>query len=337
MKKNILMIFLILLVVSLAACSGATEADTAESPGAEEATGKAAVILTGPHEDFNWNQGGYNGAKALEAQGYEVAISENISDTDVEGVLRQYAEDGYDFIHGHSFSYQDAVFKVAAEYPEVNFMWGGGINRTADNVADFALPWYEPAYAIGIIAGHMSETGVLGAIHGFDIPDCHAQGEAMLAGALTVNPDATLIHTAVGDWLDVAKAKEAALSQADAGVDFWLPCGEGPALGALAAAQEAGGYISGQISDMTEAGPDVVLVSLIHDMEPALSQAMEDTMNGTFDNPFYDFRLAEGATYITYNEALKDQIPAEAIQAVEDALEAIKSGDLVVDYVSGLD
>ena len=44
----------------------------------------------------------------------------------------------------------------------------------------------------------MSKSGVLGALYGFDIPVCHAMGEALLAGAKTVNPKATLIQTAVG-------------------------------------------------------------------------------------------------------------------------------------------
>lgn len=317
---------LIVLALLLTSCG------TTAVPEEEEKVWKAAVILTGPHDDYSWNQAGWDGAKALEAKGYEVAISENVADADVARVIRQYAEEGYDFIDGHSFSYQDAIFEVAAEYPEINFMWAGGINRTAENVADFALPWYLAAYPMGIIAGHMSETGVVGAIHGFDIPDCHAQGEAFLDGAKTVNPDAQLIHTAVGDWLDVAKAKEAALAMADAGVDFWITCGEGPALGALAAAQEVGGYVAGDISDMSPAGPDVVLLSLIHDMEPVLTAAMEDTVAGTFDNPFYNFSVAEGAIYLKYNDALKDQIPAEALEAADAAFEAIKSGDLVVEF-----
>ena len=110
----------------------------------------------------------------------------------------------------HSFSYQDAVFEVAAEAPKTNFAWAGGIGQTAANVSDYDQPFYEPAYLVGILAGHVSQSGHLGALYGFDIPVCHAMGEAMLAGAKTVNPEATLTVTAVGDWGDVSAAKEAA-------------------------------------------------------------------------------------------------------------------------------
>ena len=67
-------------------------------------------------------------------------------------------------------------------------------------------------------------------------------GEAFLAGAQLVNPDAKLPTTAVGVWEDVAAAKEPALAQADAGVDFWIECGENPALGAIESAKERCGY-----------------------------------------------------------------------------------------------
>ena len=93
-------------------------------------------------------------------------------------------------------------------------------------------------------------------------------GEALLAGAKTVNPNAKLITTAVGDWVDVAKAKEAALAQKDAGVDFWIECGEGPALGAIEAAKEKGGYVTGYVGDMTVSGPTVVLINLVWNLEP---------------------------------------------------------------------
>ena len=210
-----------------------------------ESKGKIAAVLTGPPDDNSWNEAALIALQALEKEGYTIAYSESIADADAARVLREYADQGFQMIVGHSFGYQDAVFQVASEYPDINFAWAGAINRTAKNVADYDQPFYEPAYLVGIIAGYVSAEGKLGSLYGFDIPACHAMGEAMLAGAKTVNPDATLTVTAVGDWIDVAKAKEAAPAQADAGVDFWLECGEGPALGTIEAANERGGYATG--------------------------------------------------------------------------------------------
>jgi len=158
-------------------------------------------------------------------------------------------------------------------------------------------------------------------------------GVALLEGAKTVNPDIQLVTTAVGDWIDVAKAKEAALAQADAGVDFWLECGEGPALGAIAAAQEVGGYVTGYTGDMTENGPEVVLINLIWDLEPIFSDMLEMTLDGTFDNPVMTYGAPEGAIYFTLNEGLADVIPADALTAANEAMEKIVSGELVIEFV----
>lgn len=294
---------------------------------------KFAVITSGPRDDNSWNEAAYLGATALEAEGIQVSFSERIAEGDELRILRELADQGFDMIVAHGFGYQDGVFEVAAEYPDTNFAWAGGINRTAENVADYDQPFYEAAYPIGVIAGYVSQTGNLGYLAGFDVPVCHAMGVTFLAGARTVNPDAQLVATVVGSWEDVAAGKEAALAQADAGVDFWIECGEGPSLGAIEAAKEVGGWVTSYVGDMTENGPDVVLVNLIWNLEPLYAQMMQDTLDGTFDNPFYKFGVAKGAMLYTYNEALKDNIPDEAIAAADQAMEEIASGALEVPFV----
>ncbi len=295
--------------------------------------GSFAVVLTGPWQDHSWNEAGYLAVQELGKQGVKVAFSENVQPADAARVLRQYADQGYEMIVAHSFSFQDATFQVAAEYPKTNFAWGGGIQKMAKNVADYDQPFYEAAYPIGVIAGHMSKSGVLGALYGDDIPVCHGMGEAFLAGAKTVNPNAKLIMTAVGDWVDVAKGKEAALAQADAGVDYWIECGEGPALGAIEAAKERGGYVTGYVGDMSEQGPTVVLVNLTWNLVPMFTKMLEDTHNGTFNAPWYRYGVADGAMVLKYNPALKSKIPADVVAAADKAMADIKAGTVKVQFV----
>jgi simple sugar transport system substrate-binding protein/basic membrane protein A len=298
------------------------------------ATGDSlAVILTGPHNDDSWNQSAYDAAKTLEAKGVKVAISENIAEGDVEKVLREYVAQGFKMIIAHSFGYQDGVFKVALDATGVNFAWAGGIQKTAANVADYDQPFYQAVYPVGIIAAKMSKTGKLGAVYGFDIPVCHSMGEALLQGAKSVNPNATLTVTAVGDWVDVSKAKAAALAQADAGVDFWIECGEGPALGTIKAAEERGGYATGYVNDMSKDGPTTILTSIVWNMEPIFQKMLDDTRTGKFNNPWYVYGVKEGGMLYSINPALKDKIPADVIAAAEKAMADIKAGTLTVTYV----
>jgi basic membrane protein A len=311
---------------------GAAEEEMAEEEPMEEVS--VALILIGPKDDNSWAEAAYTALQGLEEQGIKTAYSESVADADVARVMREYVDEGYDIIIAHSFSYQDATFEVAAEAPDVNFAWAGGINQTAKNVGDYEQPFYEPAYLVGIIAGYVSESGNLGALYGFDIPACHSMGEAMLAGAQTVNPDATLTAGAVGDWGDVAAAKEAALAQADtAGVDYWVGCGEGPTLGTIEAAKEVGGYATGYVGDMSSLGPDVVLTSIVWNMTPIFQTMYDKTVDGTFDNEWLAFGVADGALDIAINPDLADVIPQEALDAVEEAKAAITDGSLKVPFI----
>jgi simple sugar transport system substrate-binding protein/basic membrane protein A len=203
----------------------------------------------------------------------------------------------------------------------------------AKNVADYDQPFYEAAYPIGVLAGKLSKTGKLGALYGFDIPVCHGMGEALLAGAKTVNPKAQLITTAVGDWVDVAKAKQAALAQADAGVDYWIECGEGPALGAIEAAKERGGYVTGYVGDMSGVGPNNVVVSLVWNLEPMFQKMLDETKAGKFNAPYYRYGIAEGALQLKFNDKLKDKVPADVMKTVEQTMADIKAGKVKVEFV----
>jgi simple sugar transport system substrate-binding protein/basic membrane protein A len=353
MKKLYFQIGLVLLlgVLILAACAPQAApapqqpAAQEEQPAAEEAVpaaeevpaeaggGKFGLVLSGPIDDNSWNEAAYIAMKALEADGVDVTFAERVAYADGARVLRELADAGYPMIVAHSFGYQDGVFEVGEEFPETNLAWAGGIERTAKNVADYDQPFYQAAYLVGIIAGHVSESGKLGAVYGFDIPVCHAMGEALLAGAKTVNPESTLTFAAAGDWYDAAKAKEAALAQAETGVDYWVSCGEGPTLGTFEAAKEAGGYTTGYVGDMTESGPEVVLTNIVWNLEPMFRDMLQQTQDGTFDAPYYRYGIKEGALDISINPGLADKIPAEALEQVEATKAQIQSGEFEVPFV----
>jgi simple sugar transport system substrate-binding protein/basic membrane protein A len=303
-------------------------------PGAAQERPSMALVLIGPKDDNSWADAAYRALEAEAARGSRTAFAESVADADVARVMRDYVDQGFATIVAHSFSYQDAVFEVAAEAPKTNFAWAGGIGQTAANVSDYDQPFYEPAYLVGILAGHVSRSGHLGALYGFDIPVCHAMGEAMLAGAKTVNPQATLTVTAVGDWGDVSAAKEAGLAQVDtAGVDYWIGCGEGPTLGSIEAAKERGGYATGYVGDMSELGPETVLASIVWDMEPIFDRLIEQTAAGNFQGEFIRYGVKEGALDIAVNPKLAAQVPNAATAAIIAARAAIRTGTLEVPFV----
>lgn len=324
----------------LAACGGTTPT-TSQSPVAETSPvastsadkPKFALIINGPPTDKSWNQTAFEAVQRMKAKGIDVAVSESVSNSDAERVLRQYAEAGYSTIVAHSFNYGDAVFKVAKEFPNINFAYAGGLGKVTENVADYDQLFYQGAYLIGQVAGKMSKTGKLGALYGFDIPVCHAMGEALLAGAKTVNPKATLASAAVGSWDDVAKAKEAALSQAETGVDYWIGCGQGPTIGQIEAAKEKGGLATSYVGDMSSLGPQVVATNLIWNMEPLFTRMIDDTKAKTFAKQFYKLGLEQDVVKVEVTPAFKDKVGGDKLKTLEDTRSKIASGSLKVPFV----
>jgi simple sugar transport system substrate-binding protein/basic membrane protein A len=351
------LVVLVMVAISVGACAPATPAPTpvpptntpaptpvpptntpAPTPAPATPAGAApvrlAILMTGEITDLSWNAQMYRAAMEIkEKLGIDVAYSEQIAPADGERVMREYADEGYNLIIAHSFSYGDAVFRVAQDYPNVNFAWAGGMNKTAQNVADYDQPFYQASYLIGILAGGVSK-GTMNFLGGFDIPVCHSMAEAFKAGARSVNPNSTLLASYVGDWGDVAKAKEAALAQIDAGADFGIGCGEGPTLGMIEAAKERGVYATGYVGDMSEIAPDTVLTSLVWNLYPLLETMVKDVQAGTFQpGKFYSLGVAQGAFEMPINPKLKDKVPASVLEQVEKAKADIIAGKLEVPYI----
>ena len=183
------------------------------------------------------------------------------------------------------------------------------------------------------MAAELSKTGQLGALYGFDIPACHAMGEAMLAGAKSVRPDVTLVTTAVGDWYDVAKAKEAALSQAETGVDYWIGCGQGPTLGEIEAAKEVDGYATSYVGDMSSLGPEVVAANLIWNMEPLFQAMLSDTAADTFADKYYQLGVPDEVITVEVSPEFESQVGDETLTQVKETEAGIASGKVEVPFV----
>src|SRR5690348_3657100 len=79
---------------------------------------RIALILIGPQNDGSWAEAAVTALGKLKDAGYDTTFKESVADTDAERVMRSYIDDGYNAIIAHSFSFQDAVFKVAQDHPE---------------------------------------------------------------------------------------------------------------------------------------------------------------------------------------------------------------------------
>ncbi len=318
-----------------------TEAATAEAPaeGTAEAGAagevdfsglKVAMLTSGPINDEGWNQTAYDGLKVLEADGAEIANTENVAQADQLDLIRSYADQGFNVIIGHGFEYGDALLAAAEEYPEVSFIQIGGIAENGKNLVSYVYRPGEGGYAAGILAGHMSPTGKVGGVGAVEIPTIAADFNAFKQAAQLVNPEIEEVPVAyTGSWVDIPKAKEAAIAQIDSGVDLILANGDNANVGAIEAAKENGNvYAIGWTRDQSHLAPDLVLTSLEQRVDNILVEAMQEIKAGTIEwtNHLVGFK-EKASTFAPFNEV----VPEDVVNEVNAVAEALATGQIELD------
>ncbi len=346
-KRFKLILALIMVVALLAACTpAATEEPVQEEPTPEEAveeeasdeemaeeeTLKVALILPGRADDVSWNQASYTGMnKAVEEVDVPVdltVVEEVYDPVDIEPALLDYAQQGFDLIVGHGFQFQEPIIKIASDYPGTNFAIGTGF-KLQPNVGVYDVRLEQGGYVMGIISGHLTESGVVGAVGGVDVSEIHRGHVAYVLGAEEVNPDATVLTTFVGDFNDLAGAKEAALSHVEAGADVLWQSGDGVGIAVLGACEEADVYCMGNVANQSELAPGHVVANYVYDWSAIYSTMIQETAEGTFGDQFYWIEFANDGVRLEYNDAVADEILTEEIrQDVDEAIQGFIDGTL---------
>lgn len=315
-----------------------TEEEMAEEEMAEEEEAlQVALILPGRADDVSWNQASYTGMNRAVEQvdvPVELTVVEEVYDpVDIEPALLDYAQQGFDLIVGHGFQFQEPIIKVAPDYPDTNFAIGTGF-KLAPNVGVYDVRLEQGGYVMGIISGHLTESGVVGAVGGVDVSEIHRGHVAYVLGTEEVNPEATVLTTFVGDFNDLAGAKEAALSHVEAGADVLWQSGDGVGIAVLGACEEADVYCMGNVADQAELAPDNVVASYVYDWSTIYSQMIEETAEGNFGDKFYWIDFANEGVSLEYNEPVADEVITDEIRTdVEEAIqgfidETLDLGDL---------
>ena len=119
---------------------------------------RAAFVLLETIDDQGWTTAHYDGIEYLKQKlgdRVEVSYTENVHTRDeVERVLRDYASQGFDVIFGTTFSYMEAMDKVAGEFPDVVFMHCSGY-KTRPNLGTYMVRIEQGEYLAGYLAGLM--------------------------------------------------------------------------------------------------------------------------------------------------------------------------------------
>jgi basic membrane protein A len=291
---------------------------------------KVAMLTSGPINDEGWNQTAYEGLLALEQAGAEIANTENVAQADQLDLIRSYGDQGFDVIIGHGFEYGDALMQAAEEYPEVAFIQIGGIADNGKNIASYVFRPGEAGYVAGIVAGLMTKSNKIGGVGAVEIPPIAADYNAYAIAARTVNPEIEDVPVAyTGSWVDIPKAKEAAIAQIDSGIDVIFANGDNANVGAIEAAAENGAVFAiGMTRDQSHLAPELVLTSNVQRVDNILINAITEIQAGTIEWGNTVVGMAEGAQMMA---PLLGSVPDEVKAEVEAVTQAIIAGQIVLD------
>ncbi|SFV35096.1 Basic membrane lipoprotein Med, substrate-binding protein (PBP1-ABC) superfamily [Devosia crocina] len=284
---------------------------------AQDAT-RVAAIWTVPVEQ-QWASRLHLALVAADERGdIDYVYSENITNTDYERVMREYAEQGVELIIGEAFGVEQPARAVASEYPEVSFLMGSSLPPAEPNFATFDNFIHEPSYLTGIVAGMKTETNMIGMVGGYAIPEVNRLMNAFMAGAQSVNPDVRFSVSFINSWYDPPKAKEAAFAMVDAGADILYA----ERFGVSDAAKERGILAIGNVIDTAADYPGTILASALWHGEPMIEKAIEDVKAGAFtasDYGIYAF-MEYGGGSVIIDETLAGPEAVAAANAKEEEI-----------------
>ncbi|HJT14693.1 MAG TPA: BMP family ABC transporter substrate-binding protein [Dongiaceae bacterium] len=284
-------------------------------------------VYVGPVEDFGWTHAHDVGRKAVESElGEQVKTSfvESVKEgPDSERVIADLASRGNKLIFTTSFGYMNPTLKVAKRFPDVKFEHCTGYKRDV-NVATYNIRFYEGRYVQGVIAGHLSKSGIVGYIGSVPIPEVVMGMNAFIIGMRTINPQARMKIVWANTWYDPGKEGDAAKALIDQGADIIAQHTDSGA--PLQVAQQRGVLGFGQASDMASLAPKAQLTASVDFWNPYYIQRAKDAIAGTWASGDvwggFDSGMLVMAPYAN--------MPDDVAKAGKAAEEGIKSKQIVI-------
>ncbi len=296
---------------------------------------RVALLTPGSIADGGWNAGAYEGLQRIRSElNATVSHVETRTPAEFEEGFRDYASSGYAVVFGHGFEYQEAAAKVGAEYPATLFITTSG-STVRDNVAPMVFELEQATYLCGVLAARMTETGTLGLIGGRDLPSIRSTFLAFRAGVEAADPAVRVREVFIGNFEDVAAAREAARALLAEGADFLLHQANDAGRGVFRAVREwaAAGhrvFAFGTNRNQNAMAPDVVIASATLDIPAAFVEVARRAREGRFRPEPLRLGMADGIVHLELNPKLADRIPLEVNGELADLEQRIRAGELVV-------
>lgn len=211
------------------------------------------AIHVGSVDDRGYNQAHDDGLQEMVERIPDVRVisAENVPETEeVLGVIDQMIQQGAQIIFAQSFGYLPFAIQAAEANPDVTFLHPAGF-ELRPNLGTYWANNFEAMYLAGIAAGSVTQTGELGFITAFPIPNILASVNAFHLGARSVNPNVNTRLVINESWVDPEKEAAAVNALSAVNVDVVTMIVDSPTT-VVQTAEQLGLYSIGFHSDALE-------------------------------------------------------------------------------------
>jgi basic membrane lipoprotein Med (substrate-binding protein (PBP1-ABC) superfamily) len=265
--------------------------------------------------------------------GAEVSQVETKTPAEFEEAFRDYARRGFDLVFGHGFEFQDAAARVGAEYPNTIFITTSG-STVRPNVSPMIFELEEGTYLGGMLAGALTHTGKVGFVGGVKLPPVEGTYLGFAGGARAVRPGVEVLQAYIGNFEDVASAKELSLAQIHRGADVLIHNADAAAFGMFQAARENPGVLAiGSNRNQNAVAPDVIVASATLDVPHALLVVARTVKDHRFHAGAMPLGIRDGVVDFVINERLAARISPALRARIAAARDSIVRGTLRVPHV----
>ncbi|WP_436399218.1 BMP family ABC transporter substrate-binding protein [Roseobacter sp. S98] len=286
---------------------------------------KIGFVYPSPIADVGWSAELNAGRLAIEeafGDKVETVFVENVPEgPDAARIMNQMAAQGAEMIMLGSFGYMNDGIKLAQQRPEMTFLHASGF-KLAPNFSNFQSRNYESSYLVGMAAGDVTESNVVGIVAAYAIPEVIGMINGFALGLQEVNPDVTIKVVWLNSWFDPPKAQDSARAliaqQADVIYSLYQ---DTPSVVTVAEEEEV--FVINTSSDMKSYAPNWLLASQIADWSSFFVRSVQATMDGTFEGEAYWGGMADGAVDV---KSWSDKISDGTMAKISEAADAMKAG-----------
>ncbi|WP_336764167.1 BMP family lipoprotein [Paenibacillus sp. USHLN196] len=321
-----LTLMMILTVLMLGACSANNTTTTTDT------RTKVGIVLTEVGlGDRSFNDAAFDGlVQARDEKSIVFDYREPGENGSAEAAFEEFAVAKFDLIIGLSDTVQADMEKVAAKYPDQQFLMIDSKSELS-NIASISFRAEEGSYLAGVIAAMASTEDRVGFLGGMEIPVLRNFEQGFEQGVLAVKPNATVDVVYAGDFgnADLGEQLAAQMIQ-EKGADVIYVAAGLTGVGALTEIQKLGKYAIGVDTDQFFLAEKAILTSMLKNVDVSIYNAVNSFIqnNHTFPQKEIVEGLAENAVGLTalHNITLSD----EQQKTFDDLKKQISSGQITI-------